>query len=86
MTSGPKPIVCSVLYMNLCDMLSKAFLKSMSSISADSVLLMVLCIMFIKLMLQLEMLFSVMYAFCCLPMRFNTAGFIRVVMQQLASL
>ena len=78
MTSGPNPMVCSVWYRNLCDIESKTFFKSMSSISDDSFLLMVLC-MLIKLMIQLAMLFPVIYAFCCLLMRFRTAGFILTV-------
>ena len=55
--SGPKPRVVSVLYMKLCDMESKALRKSMSKIRADFFFEIVFLMRFIRLMMQLPMLF-----------------------------
>ena len=84
--SGPNPSALSVLCMKVCDMESNAFLKSMSSMSPDFLLLIVCLIRFMRLMMQLPMLLCFMYAFCCRPIIDSTAGFIRCVIAHEASL
>ena len=86
MMSGPKPSVLSVLNIKVCDKESNAFLKSMSRMSPDFFVLMVFLIKLMRLMRQLPMLLCLMYAFCCHPIIDSTAGFIRCVIAQDASL
>merc|ERR1711888_143942 len=66
--------------MNVWSMLSNAFLKSINKMSEACLFL------FTRLRIQDPMLFEVIYAFCCFPMRSSTTGFILIVIQQLASL
>ena len=86
MMSGPNPKVCNVFSINLCEIESKAFLKSISSISPACLLDIVCLIRLIRLMMQLPMLLCCRYAFCCLPMIDVTAGFIPCVIAHEASL
>ena len=84
--SGPKPSVFRVLCMKLCDMESKAFLKSIRRMIPDCCFEMVWRIRFMRLIMQLPMLLCFMYAFCCRPMIDSTAGLMRCVMAHDASL
>ena len=72
--------------MKVWEMLSKAFLKSMRRMRADCFLEMVLFMRFIMLRMQLPIFFSDVYAFCSLPMMWESAGLILLVMHALASL
>ena len=84
--SGPNPSALRVLCMKVCYIESNAFLKSMRSMSPDFLLLMVCLIRLMRLIMQLPILLCFMYAFCCRPMIDSTAGLIRWVIAQDASL
>ena len=86
MMSGPKPKMCNVFSMKLCEIESNAFLKSMSSISPACLCDIVCLIKLMRLMIQLPMLLCCRYAFCCLPMSDVTVGFILFVIAHEASL
>ena len=56
--SGPKLSALRVLKMKVCEMLSNAFLKSITSMRFDSFLVMVMFMRFIMFNMQLPMFFS----------------------------
>ena len=64
---------------------SKAFLKSINKMRASFFTLFAWFIMFIRLTMQLPMLFLLIQAFCCFPTIDSIACFILWVIAQLAS-
>ena len=77
--SGPKPRVFRVLCMNVCEIESKAFRKSIRRMSPDFLFLIVCSMRFIRLIMQLPILLCLMYAFCCRPMILSTARLIHKI-------
>ena len=86
MISGPKPRSASALIIKVWSMESKAFLKSISKMRPAFFLSVMCLIKFIKFIRTLPILLVWMYAFCWRPMIDVTAGFMRCVMAQEASL